>query len=208
MLVNIDTSATAVFESGPVPDIVAHYLEKRSMDDLRKGIHPRDLQIVAKMLKGRTIVVTHRGERKRTYKITGVGLPADKLKFKGDDGKELSVSSYFTSKYNKRLLYPFLPCIQAKQDIFFPMEVCELVPGQRYTKKLNGKQTSEFIKITCQPPSIRLNKISEGLKLLEHKNEYMQEFGMSVKQEMEVIKARVLKAPSIKYNASQPVFVP
>ncbi|KAL9541442.1 hypothetical protein MBANPS3_009125 [Mucor bainieri] len=208
LLVNIDTSATAVFESGPVPDVVAHLLDKRSMDDLRRGIHPRDLQLVIKMLKGRTIVVTHRGERKRTYKITGVGLPADKLKFKNEEGKELTVSGYFTSKYNKRLAYPFLPCIQVKQDIFLPMEVCELVPGQRYTKKLNGKQTSEFIKITCQPPSVRLNKIAEGLKLLEHKNEYMEEFGMAVNQQMEVIKARVLKAPSIKYNTSQPLFVP
>lgn len=44
--------------------------------------------------------------------------------------------------------------------------------------------------------------------MLEHKNEYMQEFGMSIKQEMEIINARVLKAPSIKYNPSQPLFVP
>lgn len=139
LLVNIDTSATAVYESGPVPDLVAHYLDKRSMDDLRGGIYPRDLQLVTKMLKGRTIVVTHRGERKRTYKITGLGLAADKLKFKNEEGKQSTVAAYFTAKYNKRLAYPFLPCIQVKQDIFLPMEVCELVPGQRYTKKLNGK---------------------------------------------------------------------
>ncbi|KAL7312476.1 hypothetical protein PS15m_008231 [Mucor circinelloides] len=208
LLVNIDTSATAVFESGPVPDIVAKYLDKRSMDDLRAGIHPKDLRLVTKMLKGRTIVVNHRGERKNHFKITGLGPPADKLKFQDQDGKEMSVSSYFTAKYNKRLAYPFLPCIQVKRDIFLPMEVCELVAGQRYTAKLNGKQTSEFIKITCQPPSVRLNKISDGLKLLEHKNEYMQEFGMTVSQQMEAIKARVLKAPSIKYNTSQPLFVP
>ncbi|CEP19097.1 hypothetical protein [Parasitella parasitica] len=209
LFVNVDVSATAVYESGPVPDIVVKIINKHHIDELRNGIQPRDIQLITRLLKARTIQVNHRGERNGFFKITGIGLAADKLKFTNEEGVEQTVASYFVERYNKRLRYPFLPCIQVKKDIFLPMEVCELAAGQRYTKKLNGKQTSEFIKITCQPPNVRVNKIMDGLKLLEHQqNPFFEEFGMEIGQEMEIVKARVLKSPSIKYSDSQPPFVP
>ncbi|CEP13223.1 hypothetical protein [Parasitella parasitica] len=204
MLVNIDTTATVVHESGPLPEIAAKILNKRSLDDLRRGIAAKDLYMLTRLLKGRQIQVVHRGEQRYTYKITNLAAPANEITFTDAQGTSKTVADYFVEKYNRRLNYPFLPCVVVRRDIFLPMEVCEITPGQRYTRKLNPKQTAEFIKATSKPPQARVNTVNRSLSLLGHKNNpYMEEFGMNIKQEMEVIKARVLPAPKITFHPSQ-----
>ena len=56
---------------------------------------------------------------------------------------EESVASYFKKKYNITLNYPHLPCLvvgDPAKHVFLPLEVCEIVPGQRHLKKLNERQ--------------------------------------------------------------------
>ncbi|RCH92328.1 Eukaryotic translation initiation factor 2C [Rhizopus azygosporus] len=204
MMINIDVSATAFYESGPLPEVVAKILGRRSLDELRRGIPDRELTKLEKILKSLRIQVTHRGESKKKYKITGLTRStADHTNFKDESGAELSVANYFAKQYNKRLNYPFLPCVAVRKDIFLPMEVCEVLPGQRHMKKLNEKQTAEMIKFTCQKPDVRANKINQGMNLLKYRdNPYLQQFGLTVKPEMAVINARVLPTPKISYHPS------
>ncbi|KAI7870721.1 Piwi domain-containing protein [Spinellus fusiger] len=204
MMINIDVSATAFYESGPLPEIVAKILGRRSIDELRRGIPEKELKKLEKTLKALRIQVIHRGEAKRKYKVTGLTPTAvERTMFKKQEGEEQSVAAYFQKQYNRRLAYPFLPCVIVKSSIFLPMEVCEVIPGQRHMKKLNEKQTAEMIKFTCQKPNVRANKISQGLQLLQYKNNpYLQQFGLNVKPEMALINARVLPVPQISYHAS------
>lgn len=209
MLINIDISNTTVYESGPLPEIVAKILNKSSIDELRCGIPDRDIAKLKKLLTGRRIQVVHRGERNHVFQILNISKPANELTFTDYKDHEATVSDYFVTKYNKRLIYPFLPCIVVKHGNFLPMEVCQIVGGQRYTKNLNPKQTAEFIKVTCQPPQVRANKINQGLSLLKHKeNPYFEKFGMKINQEMEIINARVLNAPTVNFAAESESFVP
>ncbi|OBZ91340.1 Protein argonaute 1 [Choanephora cucurbitarum] len=204
MMINIDVSATAFYESGPLPEVVAKILGRRSLDELRRGIPPREMSKLEKILKTLRIQVVHRGEKRLKYKINKLTpSPAEKTTFKDEAGNEITVANYFAKQYNKRLNFPFLPCVVVKKDIFLPMEVCEVIPGQRHQKKLNEKQTAEMIKFTCQKPNVRANKINQGVSLLQYRdNPYMQQFGMAVKPEMAVVNARVLPTPKISYHAS------
>ncbi|KAG1217813.1 hypothetical protein G6F35_008831 [Rhizopus arrhizus] len=157
-----------------------------------------------KILKSLRIQVVHRGDKKLKYKINKLTpSPADHTSFKDDTGAEITVANYFAKQYNKRLSCPFLPCVVVKKDVFLPMEVCEVLPGQRHIRKLNEKQTAEMIKFTCQKPNVRANKINQGMNLLQYRdNPYIQQFGMSIKPEMAVINARVLPTPKISYHPS------
>ncbi len=68
-----------------------------------------------------------------------------------------------------------------------------------------------MIKFTCQQPSARANKIKQGLEVLNYRqNEYMQQFGMTVSEDMVVVGARILNAPKIHYHPSsrEASFVP
>ncbi|KAL9555283.1 hypothetical protein MBANPS3_002436 [Mucor bainieri] len=203
MSVNIDMSATAMFESGPLPDIAAKILGKSSLNQLRMGISASDMGLLTRLLRGRTIQVVHRGERRIRYKITNLARPANQVAFAGPDGNPMLVSDYFLRTYNLRLNYPFLPCVVVRKDTLLPMEVCEIVPGQRFTRRLNPRQTAEFIKATAKPPQDRFNKIIQGLNILQHRNNpYLQEFGLNVSQEMEIVNARILQPPRIAFGQS------
>lgn len=202
MFVNIDMSATAMHESGPLPEIAAKVLGKRSLNELRMGLPDRDMIMLTRLLKGQSIQVVHRGEQGRFYyKITNLTGPANQVAFADTEGRTTLVSDYFLQRYNRRLNYPFLPCVVVRKNVFLPMEVCEIAPGQRFTKRLNSRQTAEFITATAKPPQVRFNKINQGLNLLRHKNNpYLEEFGLNINQEMEMINARIMEPPRVSFG--------
>ena len=68
-----------------------------------------------------------------------------------ENGKtvECTVARYFQERHQKVLEFPFLPCLQVGQEqkhTYLPLEVCNLVAGQRCIKKLTDQQTSTMIK--------------------------------------------------------------
>ncbi|CAG8508402.1 5106_t:CDS:10 [Ambispora leptoticha] len=213
MMINVDVSATAFYEGGPLVPIVAKVLGKRSPDDLRRGIGEHDRVKLEKFLKNLKIRVNHRGgavahSRIRINRLTEKS--ANQIVFQINN-EPVDVVTYFLRAYNIRLAYPFLPCVIVGRDIFLPMEVCSVIEGQRYLRKLNEKQTADMIKSTCQPPHIRANKINAGLKILKYReNEYLKEFGMKIGLEMVQPPARILPPPTINYHPSSrnPSFQP
>ncbi|PKY39144.1 PAZ domain-containing protein, partial [Rhizophagus irregularis] len=170
---------------------------KRSVDDLRR-IHDRDRTKLEKCLKNLKIFVTHRGEvasrrRFRISKLTN-STPASSTEFEVN-GQQIDIATFFFNTYNKRLQYPFLPCIVIRRDTYLPMEVCNVVVGQRYMRKLNERQMADMIKFTCQPPQSRANKISQCIEVLNYRlNEY----------------TRVLHAPTLHYHpaSKEDTFIP
>uniref|UniRef100_A0A1D1XV91 Protein argonaute MEL1 n=1 Tax=Anthurium amnicola TaxID=1678845 RepID=A0A1D1XV91_9ARAE len=202
MMINIDLSATAFYEGGPLIQLVTKILDRRSPEDLRRGFSERDRQKVERVIKSLRIKDNHRdGSRKfKIEKLTPT--PASHTMFDKGDGTQDSVQNYFNQVYNRRLNYPFFPCIVVRKNVYLPMEVCDVIPGQRYPRKLDEKQTADMIKFTCQRPDVRANKIQAGYDILHRGNEYLQHFGMRISNEMAVVNARVLPAPTIQYSNS------
>ncbi|CAG8466663.1 9415_t:CDS:10 [Ambispora leptoticha] len=213
MMINVDVSATAFYEGGPLVPIVVKILGRRNPDDLRRGIDERDKIRIEKFLKNLKIRVHHRGDavahrRFRINKLTE--RSADQTIFQIDN-EPVDVATYFTRTYNVRLAFPFLPCVVVRRETFLPMEVCSVIEGQRYLRKLNERQTSDMIKSTCQPPHLRANKINAGLQILNYReNEFLREFGMKIGTEMVQPPARILPVPTINYHPSsrEPSFQP
>ncbi|CAB5308725.1 unnamed protein product [Rhizophagus irregularis] len=86
-----------------------------------------------------------------------------------------------------RLSYPFLPCVIVRRNQYFPIEVCDVIREQRYMRKLTGMQTDEMMNFARQNPNVRANKIQDGLNILNYRdNEYLQQFGMSISNNMAV----------------------
>ena len=46
-----------------------------------------------------------------------------------------------------------------KSYVFLVLQACKIVEGQRYTKRLNEKQITALLKVTCQRPRDRENDI-------------------------------------------------
>ncbi|KAJ3217348.1 argonaute 1, partial [Clydaea vesicula] len=218
MLINLDVSATAFYQPGPILEIMAKILGKNSPNDLRQGITDKDRIKLEKALKGIKVVVTHRGQIRRKYRISKItNTPAHRTMFplgEAANMQEESVSNYFKNKYNLNLYFPQLPCLvvgDVSKNIYLPLEVCDIVKGQRHLRKLNERQTAEMIKFTCQPPHVRSNKISAGITILQQRdNEYLKEFNVQIGHEMAIVNARVLPAPTISYHpaSKEPLITP
>ncbi|WRX32250.1 PAZ domain - like 9, partial [Theobroma cacao] len=102
---------------------------------------------------------------------------------------------YFREKYNIVLKYASLPALQSGSEakpVYMPMELCQIVEGQRYTKKLNDQQVKALLKATCRRPRDRERDIK---RMVNNNNfngeECVNDFGIQVGQELAFVDARV-----------------
>lgn len=199
---NIDVSARSFYEPICVTDYVAKHFNLRNFS---KPISDQDCRKIRRVLKGVKVALTCR-EHARTYKITGISSePVNRLMFTLDDQRtRIYVAQYFREKYGVVLKFPSLPAIQAGNDakpIYLPMEVCRIVGGQRYTKKLNERQVTEMLRATCQRPLDRANSIKKMVEKNDYsKDETVTDFGINVVQQLCDVDARVLPSPMLKYH--------
>ncbi|KAL1082033.1 hypothetical protein V6Z11_D09G106600 [Gossypium hirsutum] len=191
----IDASARSFYE----PILVSEFVVKHCrLSNLSKPLSDQDRVKVKKALKGvrvRLICMNYA----KTCKIIGVSRdPISQLTFTLDDKRtNVSVVKYFREKYNVVLKYPSLPALQRGSEarpVYLPMELCSIVEGQRYTKKLNEQQVRSLLRATCQRPNIREGNITKMLPV--------NKLGMDVCKELAMIEARVLNPPALKYHDS------
>ncbi|KAL1548639.1 Protein argonaute 10 [Salvia divinorum] len=200
---NIDMASAAFIEALPVIEFVAQLLGK---DVMSRPLSDSDRVKVKKGLRGVKVEVTHRGDVRRKYRVSGITTqPTRELVFPVDDNLTMkSVVEYFHEMYGFTIQYTHLPCLQVgnqKKANYLPMEACKIVEGQRYTKRLSEKQITSLLKVTCQRPRDRENDI---LQTVQHNgydhDPYAKEFGVRISETMATVEARVLPAPWLKYH--------
>ncbi|KAM6550112.1 hypothetical protein CsatB_021788 [Cannabis sativa] len=201
---NIDVSARAFYEPLNVIDFVFKHFNLR--DDSRPLQDQVRVQL-KKNLRGIKVACSHL-QNTRTYKITGVSNePLNNLMFTLDDQpKQISVATYFQQKYKIRLKYVTWPALQAgsaTKPIYLPMEICTIVEGQRYSKKLNERQVTNLLRATCQRPIDREGSIRQTVQQNNFsKQEIVQDFGINVANDMTSVQARVLTPPLLLYHGT------
>ncbi|KAK9149760.1 hypothetical protein Scep_008517 [Stephania cephalantha] len=200
---NIDMSSTAFIEPLPVIEFVAQILGK---DISSKPLSDADRVKVKKVLRGVKVEVTHRGNVRRKYRVSGLtSQPTRELIFPVDEQMNMkSVVEYFQEMYGFMIKHPHLPCLQVgnrKKANYLPMEACKIVEGQRCTKSLNDKQITSLLKVACQRPREHEMNILETVSQNGyHEDPYAKEFGISVGDKLASVDARVLPAPWLKYH--------
>ncbi|KAF7090396.1 hypothetical protein CFC21_093152 [Triticum aestivum] len=202
---NIDMSSTAFIEPLPVIDFVAQLLNRNVSV---RPLSDADRVKIKKALRGVKVEVTHRGNMRRKYRIFGLTSQATReLTFPIDDhGTVKTVLKYFQETYGFNIQHTTLPCLQVgnqQRPNFLPMEVCKIVEGQRYSKRLNEKQITALLKVTCQHPQQRELDILQTVNHnAYHEDPYAREFGIRIDERLASVEARVLPPPRLKYHDS------
>lgn len=200
---NIDMSSTAFIEPLPVIDFVTQLLNR---DVSARPLSDADRVKIKKALRGVKVEVTHRGNMRRKYRISGLTSQATReLNFPVDDrGTLKSVVEYFRETYGFSIQHVQWPCLQVgntQRPNYLPMEVCKIVEGQRYSKRLNERQITALLKVTCQRPQEREQDI---LKTVSHnaygQDPYAKEFGIKISTKLANVEARILPPPRLKYH--------
>ncbi|XP_026759206.1 protein argonaute-2 isoform X2 [Galleria mellonella] len=209
MMLNIDVSATAFYKAQPVIEFMCEVLDIRDINDQRKPLTDSQRVKFTKEIKGLKIEITHCGTMKRKYRVCNVTrrpaqMQSFPLQLENGQTVECTVSKYFLDKYKMKLRYPHLPCLQVGQEhkhTYLPLEVCNIVPGQRCIKKLTDMQTSTMIKATARSAPDREREINNLVRRANFNTDlYVKEFGLTISNNMMEVRGRVLPPPKLQYG--------
>ncbi|XP_064383428.1 protein argonaute-2-like [Halichondria panicea] len=209
MMLNIDVSATAFYKQQPVLDFLCEVMELSSIECQNRPLSDSQRVKFAKEIKGLKVEVTHTGPIRRKYRVCNVTRrPASAQTFpltvESGDTYDCSVWTYFKEKHKLELRYPHLPCLQVGQEkkhTYLPLEVCNLVPGQRCIKKLSEMQTSRMIRATSRTAPDREREINRLVARANFNDDpYVRDFGISVEQKMVNVNGRILPPPLLQYG--------
>ncbi|GER56724.1 argonaute 1 [Striga asiatica] len=198
-------SSTAFIEPLPVIDFVCQLLNR---DVSARPLSDADRVKIKKALRGVKVEVTHRGNMRRKYRISGLTSQATReLTFPVDErGTMKSVVEYFQETYGFVIQHTQWPCLQVgntQRPNYLPMEVCKIVEGQRYSKRLNERQITALLKVTCQRPQEREYDILQTVRHNAYAQDpFAKEFGIKISDKLAQVEARVLPPPRLKYHDS------
>ncbi|XP_037520540.1 protein argonaute-2-like [Rhipicephalus sanguineus] len=205
---NVDVSATAFYKAQTVIDFMCEVLHLHNVS--QRPLTDSQRFELTKEIKGLKIEVTH-GRTPRKYRVCDVTpMTAHRQTFPWqlENGVTVvcTVAEYFLRRYEMKLRCPQLPCLQVGPEhrkAYLPLEVCNIVAGQRCTKKLTDMQTSIMIRESALSAPDREDQISN---LVRHPNfsmdPYAQEFDVSISDTMMKVKGRVLPPPRLLCGGS------
>ncbi|XP_012942742.1 protein argonaute-1 [Aplysia californica] len=209
MMLNIDVSATAFYKEQPVIEFMCEVLELPDINDQKRPLADSQRVKFTKEIRGLKVEITHCGTMKRKYRVCNVTRrPAQTQSFplQLNTGQtiECTVARYFMEKHKMKLQHPHLPCLQVGQEqkhTYLPLEVCNVVGGQRCIKKLTDLQTSTMIKATARSAPDREKEINNLIRKANfNADPYLQTFGISINTQMMDVQGRVLTAPKLQYG--------
>ncbi|KAK1386332.1 hypothetical protein POM88_024067 [Heracleum sosnowskyi] len=156
---NVDLSATVFIEPLPELNFVENLLDRNVVGTV---LSITDCRKITTALKGVKVKTMHQG-RRQVYRVSGLtSQPTIDLTLL--DGSMKSLVQYFRDTYQVFIQNTQWPCLQVgnpKSPKYLPIEVCEIVEGQRHTKKLTQKQVTSLLEATCQRPIDRQAEIVE-----------------------------------------------
>uniref|UniRef100_A0A7S1XHP8 Piwi domain-containing protein n=1 Tax=Erythrolobus australicus TaxID=1077150 RepID=A0A7S1XHP8_9RHOD len=197
----------------PLSSLDSEALFDRDVALLKKEFLSKPLNL--KKRSGLRVSTTHR-ESKRPYEIIDITSDrAEDIHFLSDGNREETVSSYFERMYGP-LRFPHLPCVNVgnratkerngrpgrpARDIFLPLEVCKILPGQRRDKHPTDAMAAARLKLETIHPEQRLALIRKLFTEAAYgSNECASAFKLELSSNPLEVKGRVLDAPAVRYN--------
>uniref|UniRef100_A0A803LZQ5 Argonaute 4 n=1 Tax=Chenopodium quinoa TaxID=63459 RepID=A0A803LZQ5_CHEQI len=118
---------------------------------------------------------------------------------------ELTVYEYFAQQRNIKLRYSGdFPCVNVgkpKRPTYIPVELCSLLPLQRYTKALTVQQRSSLVEKSRQKPQDKIRTLTDAMRRSNYAAEpLLRTCGITINNEFMQVEGRVLAAPKLKFG--------
>ncbi|XLU47074.1 hypothetical protein S245_041888 [Arachis hypogaea] len=133
-------------------------------------IEPLPVVEYAAQLLGKDLLSRQLSDAVRIKGATIRWLTREQVLHVDENSTMKSVVEYFSEMYGFTIKYSHLHCLQVgnqKKANYLPMEACKIVEKQHYTKRLNEKQITALLKVTCQRPRDLENDILRSQHLKE-----------------------------------------
>ncbi|KII94793.1 hypothetical protein PLICRDRAFT_192151 [Plicaturopsis crispa FD-325 SS-3] len=207
VLVNIDVSAAAMYKRGPLVDTALGLLQKSNKRDLMfNSIHDTEFRKLRNLLKGvKVVVATDRRKPPGEKRIRDLVIQAGRYEFDKDE-RPITVQEYFARTYNITGWDPLVFGVKVGNDAVFPAQLCTVLPGQFFKKKLNAEVTKEMVKFSTRKPHERLELIQSGAGAPASgyaNSRFLHDAEMTVSTVPVQIAGRTLQPPAIKFGDNQ-----
>lgn len=203
LCLNLDLAATTVIKPSSVIEFIQKHFNQENLSSI-------DWDKVKRVLKGIKVETPH---TRMTHRILGFSdAPCSEQRFlkKKTDSTgnttevEVTVHEYYILQYNIRLKSPNLPCIAAgriRKPTYIPIELCNIIPGQRYIKALSSTQRQHMIDQARQRPEIRQQMVQKAMEMSNYNSDHhIQDFNMKIEETMMRIQGRLLDPPRLKFQ--------
>ena len=199
MMLNVDTCSTVFYKA---QDVLSFLCKCLKLDYPPRRLNVNQIEDFNDAIKGLKIETTH---MKRKQRVSSVSTQPARNEMFDCEGTQMSVVEYFKTKYNITLQHPELPCLKLGQNgACIPLELCNIIEGQRKQGKLTKEQLQAMIKHTALPAPQRQQLINDLVRKAEFdKNEFLADFGFKIGRDMVPVTGRVLKPPMIEYAQAE-----
>ncbi|KAK4489003.1 hypothetical protein RD792_004794 [Penstemon davidsonii] len=205
LYLNHGVSMTMIIQAGPLVDFlminqnvktpfqIDWYKAKQTMEKLRIRVKHLNSEFKISGLSEKSCK-----EQKFSLKLGEVGDQSGNIRT-----VETTVYDYFVRTRGISLSFSAdLPCINAgkpRRPIFFPVELCSMVPLQRYTNDLTVYQKSAMITKSSLKPEDMIKLLVDDVKSNKYEAEpLLQSCGISINNSLVQAEGRVLSAPRLK----------
>ncbi|KAJ3879731.1 argonaute-like protein [Lentinula edodes] len=203
LMVNVNACMTAFIEPGNLADALIAFSRNS------RGAMPT---LPHELMKKVKVTTKHLGYKRRHILQHVATTTARNTTFTSDKYGKVSIEEYFLKEYKIKLKHAAdLPVIDVgtKKRTYLPAEICEIEPGQAFRGKLNEQQTSQMIKVACNPPKVNAEAIvGDGFQKLglntNPSTSPLHGFGVEVTNEMAAVPGRELPPPRLNYRVGNP----
>ncbi|KAI0272588.1 Piwi domain-containing protein [Gloeopeniophorella convolvens] len=214
LVINVDVSHAIVYDEMPVLDWACQFLSKFTLGRPRRyqvqdlaRLSDEDFKLLKSVLKGVRVALSVPSGRRPTRPIKDLVKNVGGISFT-KDGMETTIQQYYRERYNYTLRNPNLLglCVNVRDQIIFPAEICTIVGGQMYKKVLMPGLASEVLNHVTTRPDKRLEAIKAGVasNFLDYRNSpSFSQIGMEVELEPTITPGRLLTPPDIQYHEGQ-----
>ncbi|KAI6223615.1 hypothetical protein M3Y99_01451200 [Aphelenchoides fujianensis] len=184
----------------------------RQFPNLQNG-PPVSAEEVGHFLCGLFFLPVHRSAS-RPMRVADVTETTAVTQYFEQHGQRTTVQRYFREKYDRVLEHPHLPLVVVKngdKDTFFPLELCEVAPNQRFATHLFGADVQQRVMAgSTRLPAILERDILNNLRELGLQQSIaLSTAHLRVEPQPVEVKARVFDPPTLHYKSTvRPVDVP
>ncbi|KAL3122918.1 hypothetical protein niasHT_010318 [Heterodera trifolii] len=204
-VIQLDAKKSAFFPAIGLVDFVGYFINS-DPHHLENDVQQK-ARVVNKQIKGLAVQTIHLPENQMTFSASGLtDRGANEITFMIDN-HQTNLVQYYDQKYSRRLRYPCLACVihrRGNQESYFPMEVLNIVDGQRVPlDKQTPKLAEQMIK-KCQVLPVDLPRGIETQRdkgMIQNANPFFRAHEIRVETNMMQAEAQLLYPPAICFSA-------
>ncbi|KZT41885.1 Piwi-domain-containing protein [Sistotremastrum suecicum HHB10207 ss-3] len=208
LLVNLDVTATAMYQSGPLFYLIMSFV--RDFEGIRNPrdlahLSPRCQSALSKFLQGVKIQVTHLGTNPANKMGTIQDIVPEGSQFVFEkDGNEMTVQNYYHAVYDIQIQHPNIIAVHLQSGAVVPIELCVVVPGQMFRGQLPQESRPKMLAFSSDGPERRLRSIMEAGNIFKYDTSpFVREAGIQVAKIPLQVDGHLLRPPTIHLAANQ-----